>query len=345
LVAGGGAAAEPLDEAGFGKGPEGVLDSPPGQVGAVHDFSCLDPFFGPVLEGFQYSQGAFGKLDVVRVTPAVIVDIRVGFLHYFQKKPAKGWVIRFPGIRVVLSTGGPLESRVVKGSMPFNVPVDVQKGTDSLPTLVAGLQQRKDEQRPPEPPVAVLKRMDGKKPEHQLGGDQERPGMTANGLVVPFDQVGHRRFGDNAGRGRVQDDSLLAGVVIDVEDSVGRLFIATRVVTGLAVKPQQVMMKPPDGGFRQWIELFSLKIDGLEHLTAPDDLFDAALPVLCQLVQDVGLLVLESHRAAIPGKGRVDPVDFAVRQDGIFYSGGSADIADEGDKKMAKGSRRKANGR
>lgn len=89
LVAGGGATAKPLDEAGIGEGPEGILDGPSGQLGAVHDFGCLDPFFGSVLEGLEHSHGAFGKLGVARISTAVKCDVCEGFPHDFKKKPAK----------------------------------------------------------------------------------------------------------------------------------------------------------------------------------------------------------------------------------------------------------------
>ncbi len=154
-----------------------------------------------------------------------------------------------------------MQDGVVERAMPLDLTVDRDEPDHPAEIRVIALQQREQEQRPAEPAIAILERVDRQEAKHEFCRDQQGPGMLADRLVEPEDQVPHRRLGLRAGWGRVEHDPALAGVVIDGNHLFGAGLVAVGIGPGGGIETEQGVVQAADGTFRQREQVGCLEID------------------------------------------------------------------------------------
>jgi len=201
-----------------------------------------------------------------------------------------------------------VQDRVIERAMPLDLPVDGDEPDHPGEVRIVALHQRQQEQRATEPAIAILKGVDRQEAEYEFRRDQQGPGMLADCLIVPVDQVPHGRLGLRSGWGRVEHDPTLAGVVIDRDDLVRAGLVAAGIEPGSRVEAEQGVVQAADGALRQWKQLRSLKVDDAQTFAAADDLLDAPLAVFGQFIQNAGLIGVEGCDVPILREGGVQEI-------------------------------------
>src|SRR5262249_32896399 len=104
------------------------------------------------------------------------------------------------------------------------------------------LQERQQKQRSPYPTIAVLKGMAGKEAKDELTGDRQRPRVGRQCLVVPIDELTHRRIGDGPGVGGLEDTALLPRQRIALHDRVWHELVAAKMIRRWRVVLQKLVV-------------------------------------------------------------------------------------------------------